>query len=208
MPVPKRKRLHHHLKPVVLLLCLLPLAVLCVQTLSNNLGANPAEALIRSTGLWALRFLCLALAITPLRLLAQLPILASFRRMVGLVAFTYACLHLLAYAWLELGFTAAALWQDAAQRPFITLGLLCWLVLLALAATSPARMVRTLGGKRWQALHRWVYAAGILAVLHFYWMRAGKHDFAQVWLYGVVIAGLLLYRLLRRWGWLRRHGKD
>lgn len=197
-PPPKRKRLQHHLKPWVLLLGLLPLGLLLLQAFTNSLGANPAEALIRSTGLWALRLLCLTLAITPLRLLTHWAILASFRRMFGLLAFTYACLHLLAYAWLDQGLSPSALWQDVVQRPFITIGMLCWLVLLALAATSPARMVRALGGKRWQALHRWVYAAGVLAVLHFYWMRLGKHDFTAVWLYGGLMAGLLLYRVWRR----------
>ena len=181
------------------LLCWLPLAYLVWGVFSGGLGANPAEALIRSLGDWALRMLCVALAITPLRQWLHWPVLAAFRRMAGLYAFFYASMHWLAYVVFDMGLDVAAIVADIPRRPFILVGTLAWLVLLALAVTSIPALVRRLGGKRWQALHRAVYAVAALAVLHFWWMRAGKNHFGEVWLYGGILATLLLARLVWRW---------
>ena len=184
-------------KPLVFVLCLLPFAWLAYAAFADALGANPAEALLRSTGDWTLRFLCLVLAITPLRQMLNLPVLARFRRMLGLYVFFYACLHLLCYAWFDMGLEWADIVADIPKRPFILVGFAAWAILLVLAATSPKFMLRALGGKRWQWLHRAVYAVALLAVLHFFWMRAGKNNFAEVAIYAAILATLLIYRALR-----------
>lgn len=178
---------------------LLPLAWLVMLTLQNRLGANPAETLIRDTGDWALRGLCLTLAVTPLRTVLDWPELARFRRLLGLLTFGYACLHLLCYAWFDMSFEWADIALDIAKRPFILVGFSAFLLLLALAATSFNRAMRWLGGRRWQALHRAVYAVAALAILHFWWMRAGKQNFVEVWVDAAILATLLGWRLIRRW---------
>ena len=190
---------HPAAKPLALLLGLLPALWLFWAAASDQLGANPAEALIRSLGDWTLRSLVLVLLITPLRVTAGWPVLARYRRMAGLFVFFYASLHWLAYAWLDMGFIWPDILADVPRRPFILVGTLAWLLLLALALTSFQRAVRLMGGARWQALHRSVYAVAALAVLHFYWMRAGKNDFAEVAVYAALLVGLLLWRL-----WYRR----
>ena len=184
-------------KPLVFVLCLLPLAWLVFGAINDQLGANPAEALIRSLGDWTLRFLCLTLAVTPLRVRTRTPQLARYRRMLGLFTFFYACLHLLAYGWLDMGLDVADIGRDILKRPFILVGFACWLLLLPLAATSFNRAVRWLGGRQWQALHRLAYVIAPLALLHFFWMKSGKNDFAEVAVYALVIAALLLERLVR-----------
>ncbi|MBK6615475.1 protein-methionine-sulfoxide reductase heme-binding subunit MsrQ [Ottowia sp.] len=184
-------------KPVVFALCLLPLVWLVFGAVADRLGANPAEALIRALGDWTLRFLCLTLAVTPLRVRTRTPQLARFRRMLGVFTFFYACLHLLAYAWLDMGLEPAEIGRDILKRPFILVGFATWLLLLPLALTSANRAVRWLGGRQWQALHRLVYLIAGLALLHFFWMRSGKNDFAEVAVYGAVIGTLLLERLVR-----------
>ena len=184
-------------KPLVFVLCLLPFAWLAYAAFADALGANPAEALLRSTGDWTLRFLCLVLAITPLRQMLNLPVLARFRRMLGLYVFFYACLHLLCYAWFDMGLEWADIVADIPKRPFILVGFAAWAILLVLAVTSPKFMLRALGGKRWQWLHRAVYAVALLAVLHFFWMRAGKNNFAEVAVYAAILATLMVYRALR-----------
>ena len=189
--------LHPLAKPLVFVLCLLPLAWLVFGAINDQLGANPAEALIRSLGDWTLRFLCLTLAVTPLRVRTRTPQLARYRRMLGLFTFFYACLHLLAYGWLDMGLDVADIGRDILKRPFILVGFACWLLLLPLAATSFNRAVRWLGGRQWQALHRLVYVIAPLALLHFFWMKSGKNDFAEVAVYALVIAALLLERLVR-----------
>ena len=189
--------LHPLTKPLVFVLCLLPLAWLVFGAINDQLGANPAEALIRSLGDWTLRFLCLTLAVTPLRVRTRTPQLARYRRMLGLFTFFYACLHLLAYGWLDMGLDVADIGRDILKRPFILVGFACWLLLLPLAATSFNRAVRWLGGRQWQALHRLVYVIAPLALLHFFWMKSGKNDFAEVAVYALVIATLLLERLVR-----------
>ena len=189
--------LHPLAKPLVFVLCLLPLAWLVFGAINDQLGANPAEALIRSLGDWTLRFLWLTLAVTPLRVRTRTPQLARYRRMLGLFTFFYACLHLLAYGWLDMGLDMADIGRDILKRPFILVGFACWLLLLPLAATSFNRAVRWLGGRQWQALHRLVYVIAPLALLHFFWMKSGKNDFAEVAVYALVIAALLLERLVR-----------
>lgn len=190
---------HPAAKPLALLLGLLPALWLFWAAATDQLGANPAEALIRSLGDWTLRALVLVLLITPLRVTAGWSVLARYRRMAGLFVFFYASLHWLAYAWLDMGFIWPDILADVPRRPFILVGTLAWLLLLALALTSFQRAVRLMGGARWQALHRSVYAVAALAVLHFYWMRAGKNDFAEVAGYAALLGGLLLWRL-----WYRR----
>ena len=189
--------LHPLAKPLVFLLCLLPLAWLVYGAVANQLGANPAEALIRGLGDWALRFLCIALAVTPVRIHTRTPQLARYRRMLGLFVAFYATLHLVAYAWLDMGLDVADIGRDILKRPFILVGFTAWLLLVPLALTSTNGMVRRLGGKAWRALHRLVYLVAPLALLHFFWMRAGKNDFAEVAVYAVILGALLLDRLSR-----------
>lgn len=183
-------------KPAVLLACAWPLAWLVWAAFNDRLGANPAEALIRGLGDWTLRLLCLTLAVTPLRRLLRLPTLARWRRGLGLWTFAYGSLHLLAYTWLDMELVPDKIVADVVQRPFIAVGLAAFALMLPLAATSFDRAIRWLGGGRWRALHRAVYAVAGLALLHFFWMRAGKHDYAEVALYAAVIGALLGWRLL------------
>lgn len=195
-----RGLMHPAAKPVLHALCLLPLAWLVYGTAFDRLGANPAEALIRSLGDWTLRLLCLTLAVTPLRQTLGLPALARFRRMLGVYTFFYALLHLLCYSGFDMGFDWGEIARDLAKRPFILVGMCAFALLLLLAATSFNHAMRWLGGRRWQQLHRGVYLIALLALLHFYWMRAGKNDFAEVVLYGTIIGVLLLARLGRYLG--------
>ncbi len=191
------------LKPAVrrlaLGLMLLPLLRLFVLAASDGLGPNPQEALIRSTGEWALRLMCLTLAVTPLRVGFSWPALARWRRMIGLLAFFYASVHLLCYAVFDMGLDLAEILADIAKRPFILVGTLSFLLLLPLAATSFNAAVRRLGAVRWQQIHRLVYVASLTMLLHFFWMRAGKSDFADVLFYTAVVGALLGWRLWRRY---------
>ena len=191
--------LHRAAKPLLFALSLVPLAWLVYAAVTDQLGANPAEALIRDLGDWTLRFLCLVLAVTPLRIATGTPALARFRRMLGLFVFFYGVLHLLAYAWFDMGLDVPEILRDVLKRPFILVGMGCFAVLLVLAATSFNRAMRWMGGRRWQQLHRGVYLAAGLAILHFFWMRSGKNDFVEVAVYAVILAALLLAR-----PWLRR----
>jgi sulfoxide reductase heme-binding subunit YedZ len=192
------KLLHPAAKPLLFAACLLPFAWLLYAAVMNQLGANPAEALIRATGDWTLRFLCVVLAVTPLRQWTKQPALARFRRMLGLFVFFYAVLHFLAYAWLDMGFDAATIARDIPKRPFALVGFLALLLLAPLAATSFNRAIKALGAARWQALHKSVYAIVLLGLLHFFWMRAAKNNFAEVAVYAAVVAALLGWRL-RAW---------
>ena len=191
----KSALLHPAAKPAIFALALLPFAWLFYAAASDQLGANPAEALIRSLGDWTLRFLCLSLAITPLRVLTQTPALARFRRMVGLFVFFYAVMHLLGYAVFDMELDVGEMLLDVVKRPFILVGTLALLLLALLAATSFNGAMRWLGGKRWRNLHRAVYAVAALSVLHFFWMRAGKNDFAEVAVYAAILAALLGWRV-------------
>ena len=191
-----RLRLPTWVKPLVWLAALAPMAYLVWGLVNNELGANPGEALIRSTGDWALRMLCVVLAVTPLRRAVGAPSVLTLRRLLGLFVFFYTTVHLLSYSLLDMGFDLVSIVADVVDRPFITVGVTAWLLLLALTITSPKAVVRRMGGKRWQRLHKSVYLVAALAVLHFFWMRSGKQDFAEVWLYGGVLAALLASRLL------------
>lgn len=186
---------HRWAKPLVFALCLLPLSWLLSRVAQDQLGANPQEALIRATGDWALRFLVIVLAVTPLRELSGLSALARYRRMLGLFMYFYALLHFLSYSGFDMGFDVADIVIDIAKRPFILVGSLALLLLTPLAATSFNAAIRTLGAKRWQRLHRLVYVVAGLAILHFFWMRAGKNDFAEVAVYAALLALLLGWRL-------------
>lgn len=193
--------LHPAAKPAIFVAALGPFAWLLYGALAHTLGANPAEALIRSTGDWTLRFLCLTLAVTPLRRWSGWHALARLRRMLGLFAFFYGVLHFLCYAWLDMGLDLAAIVRDIPKRPFILVGTAALLVMTLLAATSFNRAVKALGAARWQALHRSVYAIALLALLHFFWMRAGKNDFAEWSVYATILGVLLGWRV---WDALRR----
>ena len=195
LPRPKPLLLHPTAKPVLFVLCLLPFAWLFYGAYANTLGANPAEALIRSTGDWTLRFLCITLAVTPLRVWTKQPALARFRRMLGLFAFFYVVLHFLAYSWLDMGFDLDAIVRDIPKRPFALVGFTAFLLMIPLAATSFNRAIKALGAKRWQRLHQLVYATVLLGLLHFFWMRAAKNNFAEVAVYAAVLAVLLGWRL-------------
>jgi methionine sulfoxide reductase heme-binding subunit len=187
--------LHPAAKPVLFLLALLPFAWLVGGALTNHLGANPAEYLERSTGDWTLRLLCITLAITPLRVMANVAALARFRRMLGLFTYFYVVLHLLCYGWFDMGFDFTDIAKDIPKRPFVLVGFSAFVLLTPLALTSFNRAVRALGAKRWQALHKLVYVVAGLAVLHFFWMRAGKHNFAEVAVYAAILAVLLGWRV-------------
>ena len=190
--------LHGATKPVLFLLCLLPLAWLIYAAATNQLGANPAEALIRRLGDWTLRGLWLTLAITPLRELTGLAALARFRRMLGVFTFAYATLHLLAFGWLDMGLELGDIATDIAKRPFILMGFTAWALMVPLAATSFNKAIKALGAKRWQVLHKAVYAISLVGLAHFIWMRAGKNNFAEPAIYGVILAALLGWRIYRR----------
>lgn len=186
-------------KPLVFALALLPLADLVLRAFGDALGANPAEALIRGLGDWTLRGLCLTLAISPLRQWTGWHQLLRHRRAIGVATFVYATLHWLAYAWLDKGLVWADLLKDVAKRPFILVGTLAWLLLLPLAATSFNRAIKALGARRWQALHKAVYAIALLAILHFFWMRSGKHLYGEVAVYATLVAVLLGWRVRQFW---------
>jgi sulfoxide reductase heme-binding subunit YedZ len=199
---------HRSVKPVLLLLCVLPFVWLVWGVANDALGANPAEYLIRATGDWTLRLLCITLAVTPLRVMLGLPELLRLRRMLGLFTYFYVLLHLLCYSWLDMGFEWGDIAADIAKRPFILVGFSAFVLLTPLALTSFNRAIRWLGAKRWQWLHRLVYAEAVLAVLHFFWMRAGKSNFAEVFVYASVLFALLAWRFFRSslWHWLLRSG--
>jgi sulfoxide reductase heme-binding subunit YedZ len=194
---------HRSAKPALWLLCLLPCVWLVWGAANDALGANPAEYLIRATGDWTLRLLCLTLAVTPLRVMFGLPQLAKLRRMFGLFTYLYVVLHLLCYSWLDMAFEWGDIAADIAKRPFILVGFCAFVLLTPLALTSLNRAIRWLGAKRWQWLHRLVYAVAVLAVLHFFWMRAGKSNFAEVFVYAAVLFVLLTWRVVHSSVWLR-----
>jgi methionine sulfoxide reductase heme-binding subunit len=184
-------------KPLVFLLCLLPFAWLVFRVATDNLGANPQEALIRATGDWTLRFLCIVLTVTPLRMLTKTPQLARFRRMLGLFVYFYVVIHLLSYSWFDMGFDIPDIAKDIAKRPFILVGFAALVLLTPLALTSFNRAIKVMGAKRWQLLHKLVYVIAGLGILHFFWMRAGKNNFNEVFVYVAILAVLLGWRLIQ-----------
>jgi sulfoxide reductase heme-binding subunit YedZ len=199
----KKLLLHRATKPLIFALCLLPFGWLVYGAFTAGLGANPAEYLIRSTGDWTLRFICSGLAVTPLRTFTNTPLLARFRRMLGLFAYFYVVLHLLSYSWFDMGFELGEIAKDIAKRPFILVGFTGFVLLTPLAATSFNRAIKALGAKRWQMLHKLVYLIAGLGLLHFFWMRAGKNNFAEVFVYAAIIAVLLGWRV---WNFASKKG--
>ena len=187
--------LHPAAKPLLFGLALLPLAQLLWGAFANTLGANPAEALIRGSGDWVLRFLCLTLAITPLREWTGWSALARWRRMLGNFAFFYGVLHFFCYAWLDMGLDWPAIVKDIPKRPFVLVGTLALVLMASLAATSFNRVIKALGAARWKRLHKVVYAIVLLGLLHFFWMRAAKNDFGEWSVYATVVLLLLGWRL-------------
>lgn len=192
----KRTSLRRWLKPAVFALCLVPIALLIWRAFTNDLSANPVEFIIRNLGDWALRFLLLALAVTPVRLVTGWNEVARLRRMLGLFAFTYVVLHLLAYTGLDQGFDLVGLWNDVMKRIYITVGMAAFAMLLPLAITSTDAMIRRLGGARWRLLHRLAYPAGVLAVIHYFLMI--KAGYQQPAIYAAILAVLLAIRALYR----------
>jgi sulfoxide reductase heme-binding subunit YedZ len=189
-------------KVPVFLLCLVPLGILVWSALTGNLGANPVEFIQHATGDWTLRFLVFTLSITPLRKLLKLPDLIRFRRMLGLFAFFYACLHFLTYLGPDQSFDLSAIWKDVAKRPFVTVGFTAFVLLIPLALTSTAGWIRRLGGRRWQMLHRAIYISAICGVIHYYWLV--KSAVLRPLTYGAIVAVLLLWRLV---DWFIRRGR-
>jgi sulfoxide reductase heme-binding subunit YedZ len=183
-------------KILLFLLCLAPLFALAWRVWNEDLTANPTEFIQHFMGDWAIRLIVATLAITPLRKLLGAPGLVRFRRMIGLFAFFYACLHVLTYLWLDKLFDFPAMVKDVSRRPFITAGFAAFACLVPLALTSTAGWIRRLGGKRWQRLHRLVYVTAIAAVAHYYWLV--KSDIRQPMLYATLVGLLLCWRVVSR----------
>lgn len=187
-------------KPLLWAVAAVPVVALLVGALTDGLGANPAQTLIQETGEWALRWLWLTLLVTPLREMAALPALLRYRRTLGVTAFVYAVLHLLSYAWLDKGWVLDDIAADVFKRNFILVGMLTFLVMLPLALTSFNAAIRALGGRKWQLLHKLVYAVSLLGLLHFYLKKDAKNDVSEVMVYAVILALLLGWRVVRRGG--------
>ena len=183
-------------KILVFLVAAIPFLIIIWRTIRGDLTANPVEYYQHATGDWTLRFLIFTLCITPFRKLLNLPELVRFRRMLGLFAFFYVCLHFLTYLGPDQSFNFAGMLKDIAKRPFITVGFAAFVLLIPLAITSTAGWIRRLGGKRWQALHSSIYACAILGVIHYYWLV--KSDVRKPLFYGALVAILLLWRLVNR----------
>jgi sulfoxide reductase heme-binding subunit YedZ len=180
-------------KVAVFAASLVPLALLVWRGLNNDLSADPIAYITHKTGDWTLRFLVITLAITPLRKILHLPQLIRFRRMMGLFAFFYVCLHFTTWIWLDKSFVWSEMWKDVLKRPFITVGFTGFVLLIPLAVTSTAGWIRRLGGKRWQMLHRLVYVTAVLGVIHYYWLV--KSDVRKPLFYGLFVGILLAWRL-------------
>ncbi len=180
-------------KGAVFLVSSIPFLLLSWGLLRGDLGINPVETLQHTTGDWTLRFLIFTLAITPLRKTFKLPELIRYRRMLGLFAFFYVVLHFLTYLGPDQSFNFSGMWDDVAKRKFVTVGFAAFVLLTPLAATSTAGMIRRLGGKRWQALHRLIYICAILGVIHYYWLV--KSDVRKPLFYGALVGILLLWRV-------------
>jgi methionine sulfoxide reductase heme-binding subunit len=183
-----------YLKPVVFLACLAPLGILIWRGFHSALGANPIEAITHATGDWTLRFLLGTLSITPLRRITRQYWLIGLRRMLGLFAFFYGVLHLMTYLWLDKFFAVHEMLADIAKRKFITAGMTAFTLMIPLALTSTQWSIRKLGGKRWQALHRLIYASATAGVIHYIWLV--KADLKKPLEYATVLGALLLYRIL------------
>ncbi len=181
-------------KPTIFLLALLPIARLIWLAMHDGLGANPIEFITRSTGTWALVLLCITLAMTPLRLITGSTSWIKVRRMLGLFCFFYACIHFLIWFWLDHNLDIQAMWSDVLKRPFISMGFATFVFLIPLAMTSNHWAVRKLG-RRWATLHKIVYLLACLAIIHYWWHKAGKNDVDIVMIYGGVVLTLLICRV-------------
>jgi sulfoxide reductase heme-binding subunit YedZ len=186
------------LKLVVFVLAALPFLRLVYAVVQDNLGANPLEFITRNTGDWTLYFLCITLAVTPLRKLLSWHWLIRLRRMLGLYSFFYASLHFLTFLWFDHFFDIGDMWRDIIKRPFITVGFIAFMLLLPLAITSNNAMIRRLGGKQWQLLHRLIYLIVPLGVLHYFWMKAGKNLLLQPLIFAAIVSALLGVRVYWR----------
>jgi methionine sulfoxide reductase heme-binding subunit len=180
-------------KVVVFLFCLVPLGMLVLRAVQGKLTANPIEFITHATGDWILRFLVITLAITPLRKILRLPQLIRFRRMLGLFAFFYACLHFSTWIGLDKFFDWTEMWKDVQKRRFITVGFTGFVLMIPLAITSTAGWIRRLGGKRWQTLHRAIYVSAMAGVIHYYWLV--KSDVRKPLQYAAMVGVLLAWRL-------------
>lgn len=186
-------------KAIAWIVALLPFLRIVFLGATDQFGANPLEFVTRSTGTWTLVLLCCTLAITPLRRITGMNWLIRLRRMLGLYTFFYGTIHFLIWLLVDRGLDPASMLKDIVKRPFITVGFAAFVLMIPLAATSTNAMVRRLGGKRWQWLHRLVYVTGVLGILHYWWHKAGKLDFAEVSIYAAVMAVLLGLRVW--WAW-------
>ena len=186
------------IKASIFLLALVPLARMVWLTVSGQL-VEPLEFITRGTGDWVLYFLCMTLAVTPLRRLTKMNWLVKLRRMIGLFAFFYAFLHFMTFFWFDHFFDVEGMFRDVAKRPFILVGFIAFVLLIPLAVTSTNAMIKRLGGKRWVWLHRLIYLIAPLGILHFWWMRAGKSNFTEPFIFGVIVAVLLGARVYWRW---------
>jgi sulfoxide reductase heme-binding subunit YedZ len=181
-------------KAAVFALGLVPVAKMAYLTVTQQL-VEPLEHITRGTGDWVLYFLCMTLAVTPLRKFTGWNWLLKLRRELGLFAFFYAFLHFMTFLWFDHFFDVAEMWKDVLKRPFITVGFIAFVLLIPLAVTSTNGMIRRLGGKRWQWLHRLIYVIAPLGILHFWWMKAAKHNFQQPIIFGAIVAVLLGLRI-------------
>jgi len=189
-------------KVAVFVSCLVPLGILLREGFTGGLGANPVEFIEHATGDWTIRFLAITLAITPVRKMLNLPLLVRYRRMLGLFAFFYVCLHFSTYLIFDQMLSLSGMWQDVMKRRYITLGFLGFVLLAPLAVTSTAGWIRRLGGRRWRRLHQAIYVSAVAGVIHYYWLV--KSDIRQPLLYAGIIGGLLGWRLLVWLGERRR----
>jgi sulfoxide reductase heme-binding subunit YedZ len=180
-------------KVVVFAACLAPFAVLIWRGFHGDLTADPVQFVTHTTGDWTIRFIVITLAITPLRKILHLPQLIRFRRMLGLFAFFYVCLHFATWIWLDKQFVWSEMWKDVEKRRFITVGFAGFVLLIPLAITSTAGWIRRLGGKRWQKLHRLIYVTALLGVIHYYWLV--KSDVRKPLFYAFLVGILLAWRL-------------
>lgn len=190
---PSNKQLGY-VKAAVFVLALLPFLRMA-WLVFQGVPVEPLEFLTRGTGDWTLYFLCITLAVTPLRRFTGWNWVVRLRRMLGLFAFFYALLHFTCFFWFDHFFDIAEMLKDVVRRPFITVGFIAFVLLIPLAATSTNAMIKRLGGKRWQWLHRLIYVAAPLGILHFWWMKAGKNDFQEPIIFGVIVAVLLGLRV-------------
>ena len=192
-PTPRQQSL---IKASLFVLALIPFFRLIWAVMTDHLGANPLEFITRNTGDWTLYFLCITLCITPIRRLLSLPWMLKNRRMIGLFAFFYAFMHFMTFLWFDHFFDLGEMLKDIGKRPFILVGFSAFVMLIPLALTSTNKMIRRIGAKRWQLLHKLVYLIVSLGVLHYFWMKAGKHDFNQPIVFLCIVAALFLIRIV------------